>query len=304
MSRKTGIYAQRQRMNKPKVQLKKPPEVAEEESVHAPPEAAQAAEALRETPSIAGQIAPAQRAQAVMHLQRTYGNQAVQRMLQRQEDEEELQMKPLIQRKLTVGPVNDPYEQEADRVAQQVMSMPATSEGADAQRQEDEDELQLKPLDGVQRQEDEEELQMKPLDGVQRQEDEEELQLKPLQRDAFGSSFRLNEDTENRLNDTRGQGDPLPDHVRGFMEPRFGADFGNVRVHSGAAAVQLSQDVQARAFTHGSDIYFNQGQYSPDSGSGQQLLAHELTHVIQQTGLQPLQPKALPDAENAEESAG
>ncbi|MCA9990777.1 MAG: DUF4157 domain-containing protein [Ardenticatenaceae bacterium] len=79
---------------------------------------------------------------------------------------------PAVQGKMTVNDPNDQYEAEADRVADMVMSQPAT------QRQEDEEELQMKPVD-VQRQEDEEELQMKPMD-VQRQEDEEELQMKPM----------------------------------------------------------------------------------------------------------------------------
>jgi len=68
------------------------------------------------------------------------------------------------------------------------------------------------------------------------------------------------------------------------MEPRFGADFGGVRVHADAEAHQLNQDLSARAFTTGQDIFFKQGEYSPSSAGGQALLAHELTHVLQQGG--------------------
>ena len=63
----------------------------------------------------------------------------------------------------------------------------------------------------------------------------------------------------------------------------MGHNFENVRVHTGAEAVQMNRDVQARAFTHRNDIYFNQGNYSPGSTDGKRLLAHELTHVVQQT---------------------
>jgi len=70
--------------------------------------------------------------------------------------------------------------------------------------------------------------------------------------------------------------------VRAFMEPRFGADFSSVRVHTGGEAVQMNQDLGAQAFTHGSDVYFGAGK---DPGNNE-LTAHELTHVVQQTGAQ------------------
>ena len=220
-------------------------------------------------------------------LQRLYGNRAISR---------------LIQTKLTVGAAHDPYEQEADRVAGQVMRAPETA--LSVQRAGEEDELQLKPLAAaitplVQRQSPEEEepiqakrlqraeedeLQTKPL--VQRQSPEEdELQTKPdLQRANADGSFEAGTEFEQKLDATRGGGAPLPDDTRQFMESRFSADFGGVRVHADSSAVQLNRDVQAQAFTHGQDIYFGAGKYNPSSDSGKQLLAHELTHVIQQTG--------------------
>jgi len=89
---------------------------------------------------------------------------------------------------------------------------------------------------------------------------------------------------ERRLRTHRGGGEPLPGGTRQFMEQSFGADFGPVRVHTGSGAVQLNRDLQAQAFTHGTDIYFNSGKFNPASQSGQHLLAHELTHVVQQAG--------------------
>jgi Domain of unknown function (DUF4157) len=77
----------------------------------------------------------------------------------------------------------------------------------------------------------------------------------------------------------------LPGSVRAYMEPRFGVDFSQVHVHTGSAALQMNRAVGAQAFTHGSDIYFGAG-HSP---TNLELTAHELTHVVQQTGGVPLQ---------------
>ncbi len=79
-------------------------------------------------------------------------------------------------------------------------------------------------------------------------------------------------------------GAPLPSGVRGFMEPRFNANFGNVRIHTGEAAAQQSAMLSAHAFTVGEHIFFGRNQYQPESASGRELIAHELTHTIQQGG--------------------
>ena len=73
----------------------------------------------------------------------------------------------------------------------------------------------------------------------------------------------------------------MPESVRRQMEVAFGADFSQVRVHTNQNAVQMNRDLGAKAFTHGSDIYFNADRYSPATASGKALLAHELTHVVQ-----------------------
>jgi hypothetical protein len=82
----------------------------------------------------------------------------------------------------------------------------------------------------------------------------------------------------------RGSGQRLPGDVRAFMEPRFGADFSDVRLHTDGAAAQSSHAVSARAYTVGPHIVFGAGQFQPSSSAGQRLLAHELTHVVQQRG--------------------
>lgn len=180
------------------------------------------------------------------------------------------------QAKLTVGQPGDFYEQEADRVAQQVISMPdsATQQPIQREAMTEEEELQMKPLaDSI-----------TPL--VQREalpedeeEDEEELQMKPPLQRSPDAGFQSGSNLESRLSSSQGGGSPLSDDVGSFMEPRFGADFSQVRVHTGGEAIQMNQDLNAQAFTHKHDVYFGAGK-APEKDA---LTAHELTHVMQQT---------------------
>jgi hypothetical protein len=166
-----------------------------------------------------------------------------------------------VQAKLTVGAPNDKYEQEADRVAEQVMGMPAVQrEGLPGE------EIQTKPLVA----------NVTPL--VQREampEEEEEIQAKR----SSGGELEADGDFESRLGSSKSGGSPLSADVRSFMEPRFGADFSGVRVHTGSDAVQMNQDMSAQAFAHGQDVYFGAGK-APGNDA---LTAHELTHVVQQS---------------------
>ncbi len=92
----------------------------------------------------------------------------------------------------------------------------------------------------------------------------------------------------SRLNNSKNNGSQLPCEARSFMENRFGTGFGHVKIHTDANAIQMNKDLNAQAFTHGSDIYFNSGKFDTESFSGKHLLAHELTHVVQQNGLSPV----------------
>lgn len=91
-------------------------------------------------------------------------------------------------------------------------------------------------------------------------------------------------EVEQSIQAARGGGQPLDRGVRAQMEPALGANFGGVRVHHNAQADRLNQSLSARAFTTGQDIFFKQGEYNPGSSGGRELLAHELTHVVQQNG--------------------
>ncbi len=88
---------------------------------------------------------------------------------------------------------------------------------------------------------------------------------------------------QNHSDKMNSPGIALPQNAKRFMESRFGADFSNVRIHTGSDASKMSEEMNARAFTRGNDIYFNKGRFNPETYAGMRLLAHELTHVVQQS---------------------
>jgi uncharacterized protein DUF4157 len=87
---------------------------------------------------------------------------------------------------------------------------------------------------------------------------------------------------EAALEEQAGKGSSLPKELLAEMSHTFGVDLSHVRIHTDAAAAALCSELNAQAFTHGCDIYFNEGKYNPESGEGKRLLVHELTHVVQQ----------------------
>lgn len=131
---------------------------------------------------------------------------------------------------------------------------------------EEEEEVRRQPV------EEEEKLQRQPG-----KEEEEKIQTKGEAEQEWAAP----ENVESRVRNSGG-GQTLPESARSFFEPRFDHDFSQVRVHADSDSAQMAKSIQAQAFTHGQDIYFGGGKYNPDSSGGKQLLAHELTHVIQQ----------------------
>jgi len=220
-----------------------------------------------------------QRASLVNHLQRSYGNNYVQRLLSSR----------VVQAKLIVNPPDDEYEREADRVADAVTQTPASE--IQRQEEEEEEELMAKPSQVQRQEEEEEELQTKTSQ-VQRQEEEEEEEL--LQAKPAGSQpSMVSENLETQINDALSGGQPLPDSIRTSLEPHFKRDFSQVRLHTDAEADKLSRKLEAEAFTTGKDIFFRDGAYQPDHDSGKRLIAHELTHVVQQKAAPALQREAV-----------
>ncbi len=195
----------------------------------------------------------------IMFLQRTIGNQTVQRLIKSR----------TLQAKLRIGKSGDRYEQEADRVVDAVMRMPEP-------KVDSAPSYPNKPLSSpcIQR--------VCPVCGeeLQKQPGEEEVQAKKI------SSYinEVDRGLESRIQSLKGGSQPMPQSERAFFEPRFGYDFSHVKLHNNSQADVLNRSLQARAFTVGQDIFFRNGEYNPSSRKGQELLAHELTHTIQQSG--------------------
>src|SRR5438132_2465817 len=177
-------------------------------------------------------------------VQEAAGNLAIQRLFG----------SGLIQAKLAISQPDDPYEREADRVADRVLSsatvpsiQPSYGNGAAG-------------------------------DSCRECAAEQNVQSKKL----AGHTPRASAMVESSLGALHGGGQPLSSSVRALFEPRFGQDFREVRLHTGGRAADAARAVHARAFTAGPDIVFGNGQYRPETRDGQRLLAHELTHTLQQ----------------------
>ena len=206
--------------------------------------------------------------------------------------------------KLEVGQVGDEYEQEADRTADQVMQTTANNSVQLATLPEEKIQKAILPEEKVQKAIlPEEKVQKKPISETSSwiQQAEKKEEEKPIQKKSENPSQGEIPETswlENQLNNLKGSGDRLPDESRSFMESRFGADFSDVNVHTGSQSEVLNRSLNAQAFTHGSDVYFGEGKYNPESHQGKHLLAHELTHVVQQ-GNAPVSPKIQKEGSRA-----
>lgn len=166
---------------------------------------------------------------------------------------------PFFQAKLKVNQPGDRFEQEADAMADHVVGHTRQAPS------------------------------MTPVSGVQRKcaacsAQEEMGQKMSLMRKSGDGSTADASGLTSQLSSAKGRGSAMPRQTLNSMNQAFGHDFSGVRVHTDRQAVQMSESLNARAFTHGSDVFFNKGEYSPNTSSGKHLLAHELTHVVQQGG--------------------
>jgi len=161
-----------------------------------------------------------------------------------------------FQAKLTVNQPGDVYEQEADAMADHVMAKTDHNE-----------KTFFSPVgDNVQRK-------------CQHCEDEEKVHRK----EGPSGGGQKSSDPDSYAASLGSSGQPLPESSRQFFEPHFGQDLSNVRIHTDSIAAKSADSINALAYTTGNDIVFNSGQYSPETDSGKKLMAHELTHVLQQT---------------------
>ena len=153
-----------------------------------------------------------------------------------------------------INPPNDIYEQEADAMADKVMRMSAN------------ENIFFQPS----------------TNSIQRkcehcEEEEEKLQRK----ESFPGEMNLSPQTENYINSLDGKGRSLSNNEKNFFEPRFGHDFSNVKIHTGSEANESANGLNALAYTHNNNIVFGRNQYHLNTAAGKRLMAHELTHVVQ-----------------------
>ncbi|MFD2565657.1 eCIS core domain-containing protein [Aquimarina rubra] len=217
-------------------------------------------------------------------VQKMEEEEAVQAMeeeepVQKQEEEEAVQAME----------EEEPVQKQEEEEAVQTME-----EEEPVQKQEEEEAVQaMDEEESVQKQEEEEEpVQAKCDDceneeSVQKMGEEEEVQTKSNSNTNTSNKGHKSSDSsiESKLKNSKGKGKPISADTKNEMESGFGADFSNVNIHTDSNAVQMSQELGAQAFTHGNDVYFNKGKYNPNSKSGKHLLAHELTHTVQQSGM-------------------
>ncbi|MDT7828236.1 DUF4157 domain-containing protein [Pricia sp. S334] len=226
----------------------------------------------------------------------------------------------VLQPKLKIGRPGDRYEKEADRMADAVVNGSAKPDiqnmeigsiqreslatpiedeklGTAEQRMEEDKLVQEKPDLKKMGDEEEEEMQMKRDEGagmINRMEDEkeEEMQMKmedeeeSLQTKGSGNTATTTGPAiTQRVKSRSGRGKALPKNTRDEMEASFATDFSDVTIHTDQEAASMSKALGAQAFTYGNNIFFNQGKYDTSTRDGKHLLAHELTHTVQQKGL-------------------
>ena len=181
-------------------------------------------------------------------LQSTYGNSYTRQVVSGASDNNG----PTIQTKLEVGASNDHYEMEADRIAEKIIGTTLPSN-----------------------------------EGETSQSDASTASVQRVESTSTGSAVgaeggQASTETDSAINSMKGNGKGLPADILESMEQKFGADFSQVNIHTGPQSSALNQDLSAKAFTTGNDVFFKDGEYSPETTEGQKVLAHELTHVLQQ----------------------
>ncbi|MGZ3930107.1 MAG: eCIS core domain-containing protein, partial [Bacteroidia bacterium] len=177
---------------------------------------------------------------------------ALRRELLNGEKENTGQQKVQAKSELEIGDPDDAYEQEADAVAKSVVSGDSTSG-----------------------------MKHSASPKLQRKEEEEEH---VLMAKSENGGLQGTEQLQQQLSSSKGGGQSLDSTVKSEMEQKMGADLGNVKIHTDQKAHDMAEGINAKAFTHGQDVYFKQGNYDPASSSGKELLAHELAHTQQQKG--------------------
>jgi outer membrane biosynthesis protein TonB len=210
--------------------------------------------------------------------------QLTQQMVQRAEKREEEKPVQKEEKKEEEKPVQKEEKKEEEKPVQKEEKK---EEEKPVQKEEKKEEE--KPVQKEEKKEEE-----KPVQKEEKKEEEKPIQKKEMKEEGMpvqkaaentekeGAGSREAPDLESILARRKGMGSELPEDVRLEMEKKMKASFKDVRIHSDVEAEELCEQIHAQAFTHGKDIYFNKGKYMPGSDTGKELLAHELTHVLQQ----------------------
>ena len=221
---------------------------------------------LFSSPYLYQPISASVRNQAFLQMQQDYGNRYVQKMIKTAAPSK---LPGGMQAKYKISQPGDKYEQEADKIAGQIVQMGEPANYPASARKE---AVQPNPMTA----------RMTPLIQKQAVEEEEEEEVQLQARETTARTPGVSSDLSSGIESLKSGGQPLPEGTRAFMEQRFGYDFGSVRIHTDNKAAETAKNLNARAFTVGRDVVFGAGQYSPTAARGQKLLAHELTHVVQQ----------------------
>jgi hypothetical protein len=213
-------------------------------------------------------------------------------MNDKKEEEKSVQKKAMPEKKEEEKPVQKKSDMgKEDEQLQKKAAPEKKEEEKVVQKKDDKEEESLQKKAAPDKKEEEKAVQKKEepekklaADEVLKEKDEEKKGGKPslMAKENNSGGAHESDQLAQQLKDQRGDGTLLSREVRDEMSKSIGADFSNVRIHTGEKAAALSNELGAQAFTHGNDVYFNSGKYDADSSTGKHLLAHELTHVVQQ----------------------
>ncbi len=206
------------------------------------------------------------------------GPKEEEKPVQKKESPQKEEEKP-VQKKST-----DKMEED-----KQVQKKDEASEGKDEAEKEEEEPVQRKESDKKKEetpvQKKEEKGQEEEKEPVQKKESQSKEEEKPVQRKKANHPKAEEPSIEKQIMASKEGGEPMEDDVRKEMEKQFSRDFRHVRIHNDPNAYEMCRKISALAFTHGTHIYFAEGRYNPQTTEGKRLLAHELTHVVQQNGI-------------------
>jgi hypothetical protein len=214
-----------------------------------------------------------------------------------------LQRAPARASRLSIGAPGDRYEHEAEQVADRVLRTP--EQAADTRRGVRQTAPSISPPSDASAKRVQRDMlsPYSPDEGMistNQSQSQDQDQGTVQTQEQPGQTPRLTREFENRIGALQGGGQPLAGPVRALMESRFGHDFGRVHIHTDHTATALAASINARAFTLGPDVVFGAGQYAPQGEAGRRLIAHELTHSIQQGQAPringPKQEASAPDA--------